>query len=166
MGKKNFLSSFNGKYEVFITYLIAGIFIPPALAFAGVYFLAKRYEEEPRLLDQKMAAFFLILAGHLLIIGSLAGLKYPGNAYSVGNILKVSLFGSLAATAFIYPLVYAWVRYDYLKYKKRIRGFRDTRVGKFLARIRISSERKKQDTRKKTKKGKKIKITKISKKKR
>ncbi|MFP4401102.1 MAG: hypothetical protein ACLFPQ_04440 [Candidatus Woesearchaeota archaeon] len=139
------MESFEGKYPIFFTLFVLGLFIPPLLAISCVYFLAKIYDKKPKVFDEKLISYFIIQTGHLLIIGFLARLRYPGNIYTIPNILRVGILGSIIATIFIYPFVYTWINYDYLKYKKRIRGLRDTRIGKFFRKHIDEIEQKREE---------------------
>jgi hypothetical protein len=123
--KKEILDSFEGNYRLLILFVVIGVFLPPVLAFSGVYFLAKTYDKDPEFFDYKILTFFLILTGYLVFIGAMVG-------DNIFNMFKVSVLGSIILTIMIYPFVHIWVKYDYNLHKKRIRGIQDTKIGKYM----------------------------------
>lgn len=150
MKVRNLLDSFEGNKRILLVLFIAGIFMPPLLAFAAVYLLAKRYDHDPMVIDDRLLAFFLVLLGHLVFIGIVV-------RDNIANVFKVAVLGTIVITLVVYPFIFLWIRYDFQKHNKRIRGIRDTKFGRF---VRKKYENVKGDLKQK-RKSKKLKVKKV-----
>lgn len=138
--KKDFLDSFEGNYKIFILLFIAGIFIPPFLGISAVYLLAKRYEDEPKFIDNKFFSYIIIFISAVFLLGLTEQDVFK-------HILLIMAFSLIFAIITYIPLFY-WVKFDYDKHKKRIRNIYDTKLGKTYLKIKKTVEKIRYDLKK------------------
>ena len=97
---------FHGNYLVLALLFILGIFLPPVMSMAVLYFAQRTFPKKPKIIDRNIFIFaitlFSIWFAFTLMIG---------DEVSVG--LEKAIVGSIFVLVVVYPFVYAWLYFDW-----------------------------------------------------